>query len=231
MNDRLRIVLGIILLFLFYQSLQPNNPIIPPIPDKIVKPDQDIIDIVSTLDTSPSEEDTNKLAGVFYALSQDFAKRDIKYPLQVQYLLDYVGKNSVGTELMNNGLPKYPLFAPSAAAILVKVIGPQDSTNPITQEQKERLAKVFYGFAWKLYTKNKDAVFEEYKERAKKAINQYFNEKPDDDPVNDKCQCNGLGYIIHGDGHRTKCPCIESGQKCPHNPKCGSITGDFKLNE
>lgn len=30
------------------------------------------------------------------------------------------------------------------------------------------------------------------------------DEKPDDDS---KCECNGTGYITHGDGHRTKCPC------------------------
>lgn len=30
------------------------------------------------------------------------------------------------------------------------------------------------------------------------------DEKPDDAS---KCECNGTGYITHGDGHKTKCPC------------------------
>lgn len=32
-------------------------------------------------------------------------------------------------------------------------------------------------------------------------------------PAPDRCEkCNGTGYIIHGDGHRTVCPCRSS---CP----------------
>ena len=55
------------------------------------------------------------------------------------------------------------------------------------------------------------------------AISEYNNEPPDNNPDNEEeCICKGKGYIVHGDGHETPCPCIESGGTCDHNPKCGS---------
>lgn len=41
---------------------------------------------------------------------------------------------------------------------------------------------------------------------------------PGPKPTPDKClDCNGTGWITHGDGHRTKCPCGAAG--CPDG-KC-----------
>ncbi len=36
-------------------------------------------------------------------------------------------------------------------------------------------------------------------------------------PKPEKCtECNGTGWIVHGDGHRTKCPCGATGcSTCP----------------
>jgi hypothetical protein len=39
--------------------------------------------------------------------------------------------------------------------------------------------------------------------------------KPDDNtPDVPACECNGSGVLIHGDGHRTPCPCLSNGGKC-----------------
>jgi hypothetical protein len=41
---------------------------------------------------------------------------------------------------------------------------------------------------------------------------------PGPKPKPERCQdCNGTGWITHGDGHRTKCPCGAAG--CP-DAKC-----------
>lgn len=34
---------------------------------------------------------------------------------------------------------------------------------------------------------------------------------PDDTPVVKECPCEGKGYIIHGDGHKTACPGTDDG--------------------
>lgn len=31
-----------------------------------------------------------------------------------------------------------------------------------------------------------------------------------------KCPCDGKGYIVHGDGHRTACPGTDDGKPCPY---------------
>ena len=127
------------------------------------------------------------------------------------------------TNLTPNGEKKYPDFSPAAAKIIEKVIGPQTEQEPIGKNEKENLAKLFYGFAWKLYDKNHDDVFESYKTKAFASIAEYNKEDDNPDPpIDTKCPCGGKGYIIHGDGHRTDCPCVESGNECKHNPKCGS---------
>jgi len=42
---------------------------------------------------------------------------------------------------------------------------------------------------------------------------------PGPKPTPGKCtECNGTGWIVHGDGHRTKCPCGAAGcndGRCP----------------
>lgn len=36
----------------------------------------------------------------------------------------------------------------------------------------------------------------------------------DDDNDNTTCKCNGTEVIIHGDGHKTPCKCINEGGEC-----------------
>lgn len=48
-----------------------------------------------------------------------------------------------------------------------------------------------------------------------KAETTVLKEKDDKDDEN-KCPCDGNGYIIHGDGHKTPCPC-EGDCECKKN--------------
>jgi hypothetical protein len=228
MKDRLRTVLGllIIIIGIFYQGGIPINfPIFKP---KLEKPEDYIVEIVENLPEISDSADANKLAGTFFAMSEGVPETDLQTNLQVQYFLDFVGKNTIGKELMNaDGSKKYPDFSPTAAELIAQVIGPQTETTVLSAEEKEKLSKLFYGFSWKLYDKTQDNVFESYKSKASASIAEYNKEddgpEPDDDT---ECICEGKGYIIHGDGHKTDCPCIESGEVCKHNPKCGG-TGDL----
>lgn len=55
---------------------------------------------------------------------------------------------------------------------------------------------------------------QQLEDKANKAIDQAERQilKIDpDDPVIEKCPCDGKGYIIHGDGHRTSCPGTSDG--------------------
>lgn len=45
------------------------------------------------------------------------------------------------------------------------------------------------------------------------------NEDEDDDDDESKCSCNGSEVIIHGDGHRTPCPCVSAGGECKCSKK------------
>jgi len=36
--------------------------------------------------------------------------------------------------------------------------------------------------------------------------------------VQNECECNGTKELIHGDGHKTPCPCSESPQGCQCRP-------------
>ena len=75
-----------------------------------------------------------------------------------------------------------------------------------------------------MYNSEYDSVFEEYKDKAVNSIQIWINPEKPDNPIpspNEECICKGLGYIVHGDGHKTDCPCVESGENCEHNPKCG----------
>lgn len=62
------------------------------------------------------------------------------------------------------------------------------------------------------------------KEKANTSLNnaevKVLKINPDDNPVVKKCPCNGKGYIVHGDGHRTPCPGTEKGP-CEH--RSGSL--------
>ena len=214
-NNRLRIVLAALLIAVaFFYNAEGVAPEVP----KLEKPQEDIVKLVETLGVIDNEEDSSKVAGMFNALSEKLKDTKIESNLQLQYLLDYVGKDVFGSELLG----KYPLFAPSAAKLIEKVVGKQDEEVPMTSEEKKKLARLFYGFSWKLYKKDQENLFDEYKNKALSSIAEYNREdvKPDPEPNVKPCPCKGKGYIVHGDGHVTDCPCVQSGEDCKHNPKC-----------
>jgi hypothetical protein len=223
MNKDLRMWLGIGLLViaLFYKGGFPS----PLTPDKLEKPEAEVITLVENISVS-DDADSSKLAGMFNALSEKLDSTTLNTNLQVQYLMNAIGKGVFEDELLAFGEPKYPEFAPAVAEAMTKVLGPQTDTDPITGDEKRKLARLFYGLSWKLYKSSHDDEYESYKSKALSAIAEYNQEDdepiPDPDEVED-CPCEGKGYIIHGDGHRTKCPCVESGKDCEHDPKCGSI--------
>lgn len=224
MNFRTLLGITLIMVGIFYQG-GDDVPVVPtPEPEvKIERPEEDIVAMVEALPTISDKSDSNKLAATFFAMYEKMPETELSTNLEVQYFLDFVGRATNGEELLENGVAKYPEFSPIAAKLISDVIGPQEDTSPLTSEEKKRLARLFYGFAWKLYEPDEDDVFEEYKSKAIKAISEYNNDEPEPQPDdNTKCPCEGKGYIIHGDGHRSNCPCIESGGKCEHDPKCGS---------
>lgn len=214
-------LLGILLIAIAF--LYKSGGILPLGDAKLEKPEADIVALVDGISVS-DDAGSSKLAGLFNALSEKLDKVTLNTNLQVQYLMDFIGKKTFGSELMDNGSPKYPKFSPSVAKAMTKVLGPQTDTDPITGDKKRRLARLFYGLSWKLYKSEQDKEYESYKAKALSAIKEYANVEPDppDEDEDEDCPCEGLGYIIHGDGHRTPCPCIESGKKCTHNPKCGT---------
>lgn len=214
-NNRLRIVAAALLLFVaFFYNAEGITPEVP----KLEKPQEDIVKMVEELAPIDNEEDSSKVAGMFNALSEKLKDSKVESNLQLQYLLDHVGKDVFGSELLG----KYPLFAPSAAKLIEKVVGKQTEEEPMTSEEKKKLARLFYGFSWKLYKKNQENLFDEYKNKALSSIAKYNkeDEKPEPDPEVEDCPCKGKGYIVHGDGHVTDCPCIQAGGDCKHNPKC-----------
>lgn len=220
MDSRLRVILGVLLVAagIFYDKIKKSEA------PKLKAPDSSIVSLVNKLPEITSETDSNKLSGTFFSISEGVPKTNLESNLQVQYYLDYVGKNTIGNELLlENGQKKYPDFSPAAASAIEETIGPQNESDPLTDEEKQKLEKLFYGFAWKLYSSLHDDVFEKYKDKAKAVIAEYnLDEDIPDTVVDTECICNGKGYVIHGDGHKTDCPCIESGEECKHNPACKS---------
>jgi len=217
MNLNFKLILGCLSigLAIFLSFYEKENPM----PDKLQKPSEEIVDLVSSL-YEIDNRDSAEYSGMFYAMWQQYDELDIKTNLQLQYYLKYLGDEVLKGE--NSG--KYPEWSITASGIMSKVVGKQDESEPITNEERKKLKDLFYGFAWKMYIPEYDSVFEEYKEKTLKAIKDYNNDD-DDDPVPpnpvEECICEGKGYVIHGDGHRSPCPCVESGQDCNHNPKCG----------
>jgi hypothetical protein len=215
MSDNLRLILGLGLIgFAIYWSSRGENIV----PSKLERPSDEIVELVSGLPTVEGR-DSAEYAGMFYAMWQEYDKVDIKNNLELQYYLKYLGDEVLEGE--NSG--KYPEWSPAAAAIMAEVVGKQDEKEPITEEENQKLKDLFYGFAWKMYNPEYDSVFEEYKDKTVDAIEKYVDkdDNPKPSPDSDKCICEGKGYVIHGDGHKTKCPCVESGESCKHNPKCG----------
>lgn len=218
----IRMMLGILLIVvaIFYKP----GGILPVVNNKLEKPEAEIVALVEGVSV-PNDADSSKLAGLFNALSEKLDETTLNSNLQVQYLMDYVGKNTFGSELMDNGKPKYPEFSPAVAAAMTKVLGPQTETNPITGDEKRRLARLFYGLSWKLYKPSADDEYESYKAKALATIAEYNNdEDPEPNPDEDDCPCEGKGYIIHGDGHRTDCPCVAAGRKCDCSGAAGATS-------
>lgn len=216
MNDNIRTALGIGLLIVAFFFV--NNDEIIPVNPKLEKPDANIVDMVKGFPQEFSFEDVDKniYSGTFYGMSQELKNTNLPSNLSVSYMLNYVGEKVV----QPNKKGSYPEFPNQVAELISKVIGPQSDTGPVTDEEKEMLAKLYYGLAWKLYDKNSETIFDSQSEKTIKAIKKYNGEDEVPDEVEEKCPCEGKGYIIHGDGHRTNCPCKESGQACPHDPKC-----------
>ena len=215
--------LALVIIALFYQS----GGIVPVTPDKLEKPEAEIVELVDSLPSISDAVDANKLAGVFNAMSEKLDSTNLQSNLQVQYFLDFVGKKAVGIELMVDGKSKYPDFAPAAAALIAKVIGPQTEEAPLTSEEKKRLARLLYGFSWKLYEGSEDETFENYKSKALSAIAEYNKEDDNPNPDDDvDCPCEGKGYIVHGDGHKTPCPCVADGGTC----NCKGAVGSSDCN-
>lgn len=206
MNSNKRFVLGLALLFLalFWDKIEW-----PTIKSKLEKPSDEIVVLVDDLEEIDNKVDSNKVAAVFNGVSEKVEDvESLNTNLQMQYFLDFVGKKVMGSELMDeNGYPKYPMFAPSAAKLIAKVLGPQDETDPITATEKEKVADLFYGFSWKLYKKAEEAVFDQYKEKTLRVITEYNKKDDEPSPEPAECTCDGTGYITHGDGHKTPCPC------------------------
>ena len=149
MSERLRIVLGVLLLLvgLFYPRLKG-----PTVPDKFERPEDYIVSLVERLPEISDPVDANMLAGTFAAMSEGVLVTDLKTNLQVQYFLDKIGKTVMGNSLVSeSGEKKYPTFSPVAAKLIEETIGPQTETDPLTVEEVQNLSKLFYGFAWKLY--------------------------------------------------------------------------------
>ncbi|NVM35814.1 MAG: hypothetical protein HWN81_09475 [Candidatus Lokiarchaeota archaeon] len=223
MNLNFRFILGLLLIGLaIYISLYDKKaPVAPP---KLEKPSQEVVELVSSL-YEIDNRDSAEYSAIFYTMWKEYDKVDINTNLQLQYYLQYLGENVLKGE--NTG--KYPEWSISASGILSQVVGKQDENEPITEEEKKKLKDLLYGFAWKMYIPEYDSVFEEYKDKTLKAIKDYNNEEDDEDPDNpvppnpiEDCICEGKGYVVHGDGHRSPCPCVESGEECEHDPKCGS---------
>tara|TARA_R110002020_G_scaffold46539_17_gene132394 strand:- start:5236 stop:5904 length:669 start_codon:yes stop_codon:yes gene_type:complete len=221
MKQRTMILIGIVAIFL---GLFLNKIKIPEVnQDGLTRPSDEIVAMVESLPNISDAKDSAKLSGVFNAMSEKLSETPLSNNLSVQYFFDFVGKKSIGDELMDGDNKKYPEFSPMAAQLIANVIGEQTEEEPLTDEEKKRLSNLLYGFSWKLYHNNEKNTFEQYKNKAISAISEYNREIPDETPDDeDGCICEGKGYIIHGDGHRTPCPCIESGNECQCNPKCGS---------
>lgn len=207
----------LILFALFYKQINIPDIVIPN--NKLERPSEEIVLLVEGLPDIPDKVDSNKMAGIFNAISEDFPEEKVNTNIQLQYFLDNVGRSSAGDELKG----KYPEFAPAAAKAITKVVGPQDETDPLSDEEKSNIKQLFYGFSWRLYDSSEDEVFESYKAKAKAAIEKHFPKEIDEprpSPVvpDEECDCGGSGFITHADGHKTECPCEECGCKKPQEP-------------
>ena len=49
--------------------------------------------------------------------------------------------------------------------------------------------------------------------------------------VQNECECNGTKELIHGDGHKTPCPCTESPEGCKCRSTQPVTQGEIKSND
>ncbi len=63
-------------------------------------------------------------------------------------------------------------------------------------------------------------------EKVEKTV--FKNEQVIVPPKNDKCPCNGTGYIVHGDGHKTECPRGDNCDFAKKNKKTEKAVGENK---
>lgn len=222
-NKLLMLVLAALLLysFVFKNKIDDNDNKI----DKIAKPDEQIVSIINNAEISPLPvaEDSNKLAALYNAIYtkwKDTSGKTVNNNLQLQYFLSSVGKKTVDKELLNpDNTKKYPGVSTKTAAAISAVVGPSNDTSPMTSEEIELVGKLMHGLSWKFYNKEADNVYEQYKPKALKAIDEY-NGIIVPPPTEDECICNGSGFIVHGDGHKTPCPAKGTG-------KCKSDATEF----
>lgn len=201
MNDKTRKIFGIalILLSLFIGGKGIN------INSKIPKPDPITIQNLDKIDTKINPVDSAKLSGFFNAIGNKFLESNISNNIKLQYFIANIGLKAFGQELKG----KYSEFSKTLSNVIENIAGPQVEETPLTNDEKQNLSKLFDGLSWKLYNKENDNLFEEYKNKTLSILAEYNNVVPPKPPQPDdiKCQCDGSGYITHGDGHKTKCPC------------------------
>lgn len=195
--NRRALAIVIILLSLIIGGKSVSN-------NKIPKPEQETIILLNEINTQLTDIDSAKLSGFFNAVSSEYSKSNIATNIKLQYFLSNLGKKIFGEELKG----KYPNFANNLSKLIEKTIGPQTEESPLTENENINLIKLFNGLSWKFYNNANDNIFEEYKNKTISAISEYNNIiNPKPDKPDNKCACNGSGYITHGDGHKTKCPC------------------------
>ena len=201
MSSRVRLLLGLVLLataILWTGDNQQSK-----LRDQRFNghPTKEMLDLTSNL---PKVKD-GKVSGIFKGLS-DAWPDGTDTRLKVQYMIANTGKAVVGQSLVG----KYPTLGTEIAKSMTKVIGPQDRDGQLNQVQIKRLRSLLYAVAWRTFPDTKDsvAVFDNtYRKTVQylKSLDGGGADEDEDTPV--ECTCNGTGYITHGDGHKTPCPC------------------------
>lgn len=179
-------------------------------------------------------EDASMLSGFFYAMSRRIDKKIFTTNLELQYFINAVGSATFDKILLHeDGSPVYPTLSQDLGYITARTVGPQRPIKDLVDEDYEDLKLCFNALAWLCYEQNKEGaiLFDQYFALTNKSIDEYLN-IPHPDHIINECDCNGSKFIVHGDGHRTACPC----ENCTcvkvvmleNNPSCCS---DLATNE
>lgn len=189
-------------------------PVPPPAINKINLLDSGWADFVKetnffvTLKTM-KPEDASMLSGFFYALSKRINKDAFITNLELQYFINEVGSSTFDKILLHeDGSPIYPSLSQDLAYITSRTVGPQKPVKDLIDEDYEDLKLCFNALAWLCYEHNKEGeiLFEQYLALTNRSIDDYLK-IPHPDHIVNECDCNGSKFIIHGDGHKTPCPC------------------------